>query len=382
MARALTGYTVVDFSHVVAGPLATHFLALNGARVIKVETPTGDLLRNYSPNRDEWGMAPAFRGINIGKESVSLDLKSDEGLAAAKRLIAEADIVVENFRPGVMDRLGLGYEAARALNPRIIYCSVSGFGQTGEMRNVAAIDQIVQSMSGLMRLSGEEGDPPMRIGFPVVDTYTGLLAAFAIQTAVVQKERGLVDSQNVDVAMLDATMVMLSSVINPLLMVGQEHRRTGNRGFSRAPTADTFACKTGELTVGAVEDHHVAKMLAVLGVSALLDDPRFATRIDRLTNADAMRDALAAAFATRDAVEWETAFRDAGLSAARVMDIGEAIAMPHLADRDLILEIDGERVLNAGFRLETGSPGTGRGAPRLGADTDRITTAPGIAARG
>jgi crotonobetainyl-CoA:carnitine CoA-transferase CaiB-like acyl-CoA transferase len=372
MARALEGYTVVDFSHVVAGPLATHFLALNGARVIKVETPTGDLLRKYSPNREDWGMAPSFRGINIGKESVALDLKSEGGLAAARRLVAGADIVVENFRPGVMDRLGLGYEAAKALNPGIIYCSVSGFGQTGDMKDVAAIDQIVQSLSGLMRISGNEGDPAMRIGFPVVDTYTGLLAAFAIQTAVIQKERGLVESQNVDVAMLDATLVMLSSVVNPLMMAGQKHARTGNRGFSRAPTADTFACRTGEITVGAVEEHHVEKMLAVLGVSDLLDDPRFATRIDRLTNADAMREKLARAFETRDAAEWERLLRDAGLSAARVMDVEEAIAMPHLAERDLFLDIDGDRVLNAGFRLETGGPGAEQGAPELGAQNETI----------
>lgn len=369
MARALEGYTVVDFSHVVAGPLATHFLALNGARVIKVETPTGDVLRNYSANRDDWGMAPSFRGINIGKESVSLDLKTDAGMAVARDLIASADIVVENFRPGVMARLGLDYDAAKALNPTIIYCSISGFGQTGGMRDVAAIDQIVQSLSGLMRLSGEEGDPAMRIGFPIVDTYTGLLAAFAIQTAVIQKERGLVESQNVDVAMLDATLVMLSSVVNPLLMAGQKHKRTGNRGFSRAPTADTFACKTGEITVGAVEDHHVSKMLDVLGVSDLLADPRFATRIDRLKNADAMRAELARSFATRDALEWEKAFRDVGLSAARVMDIEDTVALPHLAERDLFLDVEGDRVLNAGFRLETGSPGTETGAPALGAHT-------------
>lgn len=373
MARALEGYTVVDFSHVVAGPLATHFLALNGARVIKVETPTGDLLRNYAPNRDDWGMAPAFRGINIGKESVALDLKSEDGVAAARKLVAGADIVVENFRPGVMERLGLGYEAVKALNPGVIYCSVSGFGQTGDMRDVAAIDQIVQSLSGLMRLSGNEGDPAMRIGFPIVDTYAGLLAAFAIQTAVIQKERGLVESQNVDVAMLDATLVMLSSVVNPLLMAGQGHKRTGNRGFSRAPTADTFACQSGEITVGAVEDHHVEKMLSVLGVSQLLEDPRFATRIDRLAHANAMRAELAKAFETRDATVWERLFREAGLSAARVMEVSETIRMPHLSERNLFLDIEGDRVLNAGFRMASGGPGTDRGAPHLGQNNETIT---------
>lgn len=367
MARALEGYTVVDFSHVVAGPLATHFLALNGARVIKVEAPRGDLLRNYSANPEEWGKAPAFRGINLGKESVTLDLKSAEGKAAAKALIATADIVVENFRPGVMTRFGLDYEAVKALNPSVIYCSVSGFGQTGAMRDVAAIDQIVQSLSGLMRLSGEADDPALRVGFPVVDTFTGLLAAFAIQTAVVQRERGLVRGQNVDVAMLDAALVMLLSVINPLLMTGQQPMRTGNRGYSRAPTADTFACKEGELTVGAVEDHHVARLLDVLGLSELLEDARFESRLNRLAHADDMRAALAAAFATGTAQDWEAKCQAAGIPAARVLDVEEAIALPHVASRDLILNIEGERVLNAGFKFAEHGPGAERGAPGLGA---------------
>lgn len=322
-------------------------------------------------------MAPAFKGINLGKESVVLDLKTEAGKAAAWHLIEGADILVENFRPGVMARLGLCYEDVKAIRPEIIYCSVSGFGQTGAMRDVAAIDQIMQSLSGLMRLSGEEGDPAMRIGFPVVDTFTGLLAAFAIQTAVVQRERGLITGQYIDVAMLDASLVMLMSVVNPLLLADEKPRRTGNRGFSRAPTADTFACRTGELTVGAVEDWHVEKMLAVLGVSDLLSDPRFATRIDRLNNADAMRDLLAAAFATRDSVDWETMFHDAGLAAARVMNVDEALALPHLEDRGLFIDIDGERALNAGFCFESSGPGAERGAPRLGQHND-ITTPAGI----
>lgn len=370
ISRALEGYTVVDFSHVVAGPLATHFLALNGARVIKVETPTGDLLRNYSGNKDEWGMAPAFKGINLGKESVVLDLKTEKGKSDALRLIESADIVVENFRPGVMKRLGLAYDDVKVIRPEIIYCSVSGFGQTGAMSDVAAIDQIMQSLSGVMRLSGEDGDPAMRIGFPVVDTFTGLLAAFAIQTAVVQRERGLAKGQYIDVAMLDASLVMLMSVVNPLLLVGEQPQRTGNRGFSRAPTADTFPCRKGELTVGAVEDRHVETMLDILGVPDLLHDPRFATRIDRLNNADAMKDYLATAFEERDAKEWEQLFHAKGLAAACVMGVDEAVALSHLESRHLFLDIDGERALNAGFCFETGGPGVERAAPRLGENND------------
>lgn len=365
MSQALEGITVVDFSHVVAGPLATHFLALNGARVIKVEPPAGDPLRDYTANRAEMGMSPAFRGINLGKHSTVLDLKSPEGRAEALRLIREADVVVENFRPGVMARLGLDYESVAVENPKVVYCSVSGFGQVGALCEVAAIDQIVQAMSGLMQLSGREGDPAMRVGFPIVDTFTGLLAAFAIQTALLQRERGLVRGQNVDVAMLDATLVMLLSVINPLLMAGEKPQRTGNRGLSRAPTADTFACAEGEICVGAVQPGQVEVLLAALELSHLLDRAEFADRVARIENADAMHTHLAAAFATKTAEEWEAILQGAGLPAARVRGIEEALALPHLAGRGLVLNIGGDRALNAGFTFREGGPGINRPAPAL-----------------
>jgi CoA:oxalate CoA-transferase len=370
--QALDGIRVVDFTHVVAGPLATHFLALNGAQVTKIEPPAGDPLRHYTTDPKQVGMAPAFRGINVAKQSVVLDLKSEEGRTAAMRLVREADIVVENFRPGVIKRLGLDYESVRVENPRIIYCSISGFGQTGAMRDVAAIDQIAQSFSGIMKLSGNEGDPAMRIGFPIADTFAGLLAAFAIQTALVQRERGLSDGQYIDLAMLDATLVMLMSVVNPLLATGELPSRTGNRGFSGAPTADTFACASGELTVGAVEEHHVAKLLRVLEMDHLLERPEFADRLSRIRNADAMHEYLSRAFVGRTADLWERELQAAGVPAARVLGVDEAIALPHLADRDLFQVVGGETVLNAGFRFLQGGPGTDQPAPQLGAQTSEI----------
>ncbi|MCL4675981.1 MAG: CoA transferase, partial [Pararhodobacter sp.] len=287
-AQALSGLVIADFSHVVAGPLATHFLALNGAEVIKIEPPQGDPLRNYTLNPDERGLAPAFGGINIGKTSVVLDLKTEAGRAEAEAIIARADVVVENFRPGVMARLGLGAEEMTAKHPQLIWCSISGFGQSGPLADVAAMDQIIQSLSGVMQISGLPGDPAMRVGFPLIDTFTGLLAGFAIQTALLQRARGLVRGQVIDVAMLDAALVMMLSVINPLLMTGEEPRRTGNRGFSRAPTSDSFACLDGALTIGAVEDAQVARLLAVLGLSDLLTRPDFADRAARARNADAL----------------------------------------------------------------------------------------------
>jgi CoA:oxalate CoA-transferase len=367
--QALDGITILDFGHVVAGPLATHFLAMNGARVIKIEQPGGDPLRRYTMDPAQMGKAPAFRGINLAKESVELDLKSSPGRTAALRLARDADVVVENFRPGVMTRLGLDYEQIRTVNRNVIYCSVSGFGQIGEMKDVAAIDQIIQSMSGIMKLSGTEGDPPMRIGFPIVDTFTGLLAAFAIQTALLQRERGLSDGQYIDVAMLDAALVMLLSVVNPLLMYGEKPLRTGNRGFSRAPTADTFACAEGDITVGAVEEPHIAKLLRVLDLDGLLEQREYCNRTARIRNADTMRERLAGAFVRKTAAQWESLLQAAGVPAARVLGVEEAVALPHLAERGLFQCAGGEKVLNAGFRFLKDGPGTSRPAPLLGAHT-------------
>lgn len=370
--QALSGIRVADFSHVVAGPLATHFLALNGATVTKIESPRGDPLRNYTLDPGQRGLSPAFQGINAGKSSVVLDLKSAEGRAQAEAIIAQSDVVVENFRPGVMDRLGLGSAAMTARYPDLVWCAVSGFGQTGPLADMAAIDQIVQSLSGLMMLSGLPDDPAQRIGFPVVDTFAGLLAAFAIQTALLQRQRGLVRGQVIDVAMLDAALVMMLSVVNPLLIAGEEPVRTGNRGFSRAPTADTFACADGAITLGAVEDGHVAATLAVMGLDGLLQAPEFADRAARAANADALANRIATRLATRPAAEWAAAFRAAGVPAAPVQTLAQALAMPHLAARDLFLTVPGpdgapRRILNAGFRFQSGGPGTDRPAPALGA---------------
>ena len=374
MAKPLDGVRVADFSHVIAGPLATQFLNLLGADVVKVEPPAGDPMRYYTPDPKLRGMAEPFVGANAGKRSVVLDLKSNEGRAAALALVDGSDILVENFRPGVAARLGLGADEMTARNPGLIYCSVSGFGQTGPMRDFPAIDQVIQSVSGLMLLSGQEGAPAERIGFPIVDTYAALLTAFAVLAAYVQRQadpegRG----QVVDVAMMDATMVMMSSVALPLLMSGKMPVRAGNRGFSGAPTADTFPTAEGEITTGAVQQGQVAKMFAAMGCEALLDDARFATPDARVAHDRALRDLLVQRFATKTAEEWETALSAAGVPAGKVRNIGEALDLPTLADRDLILDLPGGgRVLNAGFRFRRDGPGIGADAPTLGEHTDAV----------
>lgn len=376
MARALEGIRVLDFSHVVAGPLATHFLSLNGAEVIKLEQPKGDGLRYYTANPAQSGNAPAFQGINVDKKSVVLDLKSAEGRCSARQLAGTADVIVENFRPGVMARFGLDHETLRAQHPDLIYCSVSGYGQTGAMRDFPAIDQIIQSVSGLMLLSGNPGDAAQRFGIPIVDTYAGLLAAFAIETALLHRERQG-GGQTIDLAMLDATLVMMLSVVNPMLIANELPVRTGNRGFSRAPTADTFRTAKGEITIGAVEQAQVERLLAVLNLLHLLERPEYSTRETRIQHADAMSVELARAFLDRPASDWVERLNAAKVPAGAVGSVAEAIALPHLADRQLFLDLEDDkgqvyRALNAGFMFAHDGPFADRPAPTLGEHTEEI----------
>ena len=254
MSRPLDGIRVADFSHVMAGPYATHLLNLLGAEVIKVEAPSrGDALRYYGNDRRYDGMAPAFIGVNAGKKSVTLDLKHEPAREAARRLIKSCDVLVENFRPGVMQRLGLDYESVRELQPRIVYCSISGYGQNGPRRDWAAIDNIVQATSGMMTLSGAHGDEPSRVGFPVVDTLTGQTAAFAILAALLRRERQN-RGEYIDVAMFDASIAFMTSAVVPYLVTGQQPERTGNVGYSGQPTSALFTASVGRcISLGVVQ---------------------------------------------------------------------------------------------------------------------------------
>ena len=242
------------------------------------------------------------------------------------------------------------------------------------MRDFPAIDQVIQSVSGLMLLSGQEGEPAERIGFPLVDTYSALMAAFAILSAILQRERDPHRrGQVIDVSMLDATVVMMSSVVMPFLLSAQAPTRAGNRGFSGAPTADTFATSDGEITIGAVQQVQVARLFRTLGCPELLEDDRFATPEARLANDAALSKVLAERFAMRSALEWETDLAAAGVPAGKVRPLAEAMDMDQLRGRELFIDLpDGSRVLNAGFRFHRDGPGVDTVAPALGADTETI----------
>ncbi len=378
MPQVLAGYRVLDFTHVLSGPIATNFLRLLGADVIKVESAVGDTMRNYGSKQATDGLGPSFVSVNCGKRSIVLDLKNDVHRGVVKRLVAKADVVVENFRPGVMDRLGLGYVACRRIKPDVVFCSVSGFGQSGPLKLNPAIDQIIQSMSGLMKLSGEPGSPPIRIGFPVVDTYSGLLAAFAIVGALLQRER-TGEGQCVDVAMFDAAMVMMVSVLGPYLVAGMKPEKQGNRGYSMSPTADTFPTGKGSITLGAVRQQQFESLCKVLRRPDLVADPRFADRTLRFENGAALQASVTEALACKSAEEWERLLNDAGVAAGVVRDLPEAIALEHFDERALKIPLrvpglarEQVEILGTGFKVAHDQPGIDGPPPRLGEHTREI----------
>ena len=373
MNQPLAGITIADFSHVMAGPYATHLLCMLGADVIKIEAKGGDNFRNYGADRRFDGMSPAFIAANAGKKSIALDLKEEGDAAIAQRIVARCDVVVENFRPGVMARLNLGYDQVRAANPDVIYCSISGYGQDSPQRDWPAIDNIVQATSGMMLLSGSETDDPVRVGFPIVDTLTGQSAAIAILSAVVRKQNGGGGS-HIDVAMFDAALAFMTSALTPFMVTGQSMPRMGNTGYSGLPTASLFTARDGrEISLGVVQPNQFAALARFLDRLDWLEDPRFATPDARRTNFDAMTRELAAVFAARDAADWETGLNAAGIPCGMVRKVEEAVA---LAGPDALVTMaiegipggDTVAIPGAGFRMTPDGPGTDRPPPRLDAD--------------
>ena len=381
MRRVLEGIRVADFSHVMAGPYATHLLRLFGAEVIKVEAPGGgDAMRYYGADRRYDGMAPAFIGVNAGKKSVVLDLKQDRGRETAHELIRRCDVLVENFRPGVMARLGLDHEKATELNPRLIYCSISGYGQSGPRRDWPAIDNIVQATSGMMSLGVGPDGPPLRVGFPVVDTLTGQTAAFAILGSLFRREREG-GGEYLDVAMFDATIAFMTSAVVPWLVTGQALERTGNTGYSGQPTSAVFVARDGRyLSLGVVQQTQFELLAKLLDRPQWLEDARLADPDARRGNAELMQDELSAVLRTRDAADWEAQLSAAGIPCGMVRDVNEAMSLPSLDARSLRVPMhiaglpDSEQVsiLDLGILGSRDDGADLEPPPRLGEHTDDV----------
>ena len=375
--RPFEGVKILDFTQVLAGPYASYQLALLGADVIKVERREGEDMRR-TPLSREWaerGLAPGWQAINGNKRSLTLDLAKPEAIAIVRKLAAQADVVMENFRPGVMDKLGIGYAALSEINPRLIYCAVSGFGQTGPERLSPGYDGKMQAMSGIMAITGHEETGPTRAGFAVCDVLSGATAAFGVSSALFQRNQ-TGKGQLVDVSMLEATLAFLSGQIADYSVAGHRQALSGNQAVSRKPTANLFKAGDGYLLLAVNNEKQYRLLMAAFGREDTLQDPRFSDWFARQENEQALRGIIEEALATRSAREWEKILEAAGAPCASIWKVEEVIDHPQIAARGAIQEIDTPygrlRFAGTGFRLAHGGGRLDTMAPALGAHTDEV----------
>jgi len=385
MAGLLAGTRILDLTNVLAGPFCCYQLALLGAEVIKVEVPgSGDLARQLGadPELNRRGMGASFLAQNAGKRSITLNLKSPRGRAAFGRLAATADAVVENFRPGVMDRLGLGYAALKAVKPDLIYCAISGFGQDGPLKFNPAYDQIIQGLCGVMSVTGDAQSAPLRVGYPVADTMGGITAAFAIAAALARRER-TGEGEFIDVSMLESSLVAMGWAVSNWLIAGVKPAPMGNENMTASPSG-TFRTGNGLLNIAANKQEQFETLARLIDRADLVIDPRFAGREDRKRNRFQLNAEIEASLAAKSAHDWSVLLNANGVPAGEVLDVPSVLEHPQIKERALLKTFaavpDVDRsisVVRAGFRLASGDPGPASPPPALGADTNAILAALG-----
>jgi CoA:oxalate CoA-transferase len=364
----LSGVRVLDLSNVLSGPFCTYQLALLGADVLKIENPAGgDLARRLGadPAASARNMGASFVAVNAGKASMTLNLKHAAGKEILRRLVGEADVLVENFRPGVMERLGLAAPSLLALNPRLVYCAISGFGNDGPLAHRPAYDQIIQGMSGAMSVTGDSDSAPLRVGYPVADTVGGMSAALAICAAVLAAQRSG-QGRIVDVSMLEAMLSTMGWVVSNYLNAGVEPTPMGNENFTAAPSG-TFACGEGMLNIAANETRQFVALCELIGRPDLPEDERFRERNDRKLHRAELKREIEAALAADSAAHWEARMIAAGVPAGLVLSVPDAIGQPQIAHRAFVHTFaEGEReqrVTRAGFRFADAHGAPAPGAP-------------------
>jgi crotonobetainyl-CoA:carnitine CoA-transferase CaiB-like acyl-CoA transferase len=376
-ARPFQGIRILDFTQVLAGPYGTYQLALLGADVIKVERRGGEDMRR-TPLSREWadrGMAPSWLAINGNKKSLTLDLQNPEAKDIVRKLAAKADVVVENFRGGVMDRLGLGYKALSELNPRLIYCAISGFGQTGPYSHEAGYDGKMQALSGIMAITGHAEMGPTRAGFAVCDVLSGATAAFAVSSALFQRTHTGI-GQFIDVSMLEASLAFLSTQVADYTVAGHHQLQAGNQAISRKVTANLFRAKDSWLLLAVNDEKQYRSLMTAIGCTQVFDDPRFGDWFLRKDNEAALRKIIEAALAAHDAKTWEPLLNDAGAPCASIWKIEEIIDHPQVAARGAMQTVDSPygrlRLMGSGFQMAHGGGKLDTVGPQLGAHTDAI----------
>lgn len=376
--KLLENIRVLDMTNVLSGPFATVHLALLGAEVIKVENPKGGDLARKLGNVLELNkelMGTSFLAQNANKKSITLNLKNKEAQEVFRKLIRTADVLVENFRPGVMKRLGFPCEVLFELNPRLVYCAISGFGQTGPDALKPAYDQIIQGLSGVMAINGDEQLNPLRTGFPVCDTVSGLNAAFAIMAALFYRER-TGEGQSIDVSLLESIMPLVGWVAANLLIGGKQPVLMGNDNFTAAPSG-TFSTKDGYINIAANKQEQWVALAEVLGVPELTEDPRFKERDTRKANRKTLTPLLEVELKKKNTLYWVEVLNERGVPSGAILGLEEALTAPQVTHRKTIVtikepEIGDLKLFNLTAKFSKTPAEITAPPPRLSVHTDEI----------
>jgi crotonobetainyl-CoA:carnitine CoA-transferase CaiB-like acyl-CoA transferase len=376
MTAPLAGLRVLDCSRIVAGPLATQIFSDYGAEVIKVEQPRiGDDSRHWAPPRTADGQATYFFAINRGKQSITIDLKHPRGTALVVELARGSDVLIENFTPGTMDRLGLGWAPLAAVNPRLVYCSISGFGATGPARDRAGYDAIMQGFTGLMSITGEADGSPVKVGVALIDVITALYAHGAILAALRHRDR-TGQGQHLELSLMECGIASLINAATAFLLAGEVQGRWGGAHPSLVPY-QAFRARDGYLMVGAGNERLWKAFCEVLGAPEWADDPRYDTNARRVERRAELVAAIEARLAARDRDDWVAAFAAAGLPAGPINDVGQVFADPQVLHREMAVEVEhptAGRIRLPGIPVKfSATPARVQGPPpRLGEHTDEI----------
>ena len=369
MTTPLAGLKVVELARILAGPWAGQILSDLGAQVIKVESPQGDDTRRWGPPFiDHQGdrSAAYFHAANRGKQSVVADFTTPEGQQKVRDLVADADIVIENFKVGGLAKYGLDHASLSALNPRLIYCSVTGFGQTGPYAHRAGYDFIIQGMSGMMSVTGDPAGQPQKVGVAVTDIFTGVYATVGILAALHQRQR-TGRGQHIDMALLDvATSVMANQAMN-FLTTGEAPGRMGNAHPNLVPYA-VFDCADGWIIIATGNDAQFRRLCAVLGLPALADAPAYATNADRIANRQALSDLLSSVTVTWPRDRLLAALEDQGIPAGPINDMADVFADPQVIARQMRIDPEGVPGVRLPIRFSDAELATDKASPGLGRD--------------
>ena len=375
LAGPLDGLTVLDLTRVLSGPYCTMMLADMGARVIKVEQPgKGDDTRGWGPPFQN-GESAYFLSVNRNKESVTLNFKHPDGREVLDRLIQQADVLVENFRPGTLERQGLGYDALSAAHPGLVYCSISGFGQTGPRRSEPGYDAVMQGEGGLMSITGPPGGKPYRLGVAIADIVSGMFAAFGVAMGLLARER-TGRGQFIDVGMLDSVAALLTYQAGICFATGQAPPSLGNQHPTIVPY-ETFTAADGDIVVAAGNDALFTKFCEIIETPALAADERFTTNKGRVENQDALRPLLAERIRTRSRSQWLDVLKQAGVPCGAVRDLAEVLSDPQLVERMMVVPMHHPKagpmkVLGVPVKMGETAGGVRTPPPVLGQHTQSI----------